>query len=141
MPGPFVLDYCLLVFLSALGVVQIAAAANGLVGLLFIRHRTASLLLGAVLVVGAFLWFFLSEPRNIPDTADGLDGNQTAGLFAVAAGAAVMLTLLASSLRNRRLSRQGPLPAGLDALRETTYLRALAHALNGFRRGRPSNGP
>ena len=141
MPGPFVLDYCLLVFLATLGVVQMAAAGNRLAGLCFLRRRPSAFLLGMALTVGAFLWFFLSEPRNIADTMGGLDGNQTAGYFAISAGSAVILTLLVSSLSNRCLPRGGPVAAGLDALRETTYLRSLAHALKHPGRGRPSSGP
>lgn len=140
MPGPFVLDYCLLGFLATLGVVQMAAARNGLSGLLFVRHRPASFLLGMALAVGVFLWFFLSEPRNIADTEGGLDGNQTAGYFTVSAGSAVILTLFVSSLSNRYLPRDGPFSAGLDALRETTYLRSLARALKRSGPGRPSAG-
>ena len=141
MPGPFVLDYCLFVFLATLGVVQIAASRNCLVGLLFIRHRPSSFMLGTALTVGVFLWFFLSEPRNIADTGGGLDGNQTAGYFAISAGSAVILTLLLSSLINRYLPRDGPIASGLDALRGTTYLRALAHALKHSGRGSTSTGP
>ncbi len=140
MPGPFVLDYCLLGFLATLGVVQMAAARNGLTGLLFVRHRPTSFLLGMALAVGVFLWFFLSEPRNIADTEGGLDGNQTAGYFTVSAGSAVILTLLVSSLTNRYLRRDGPFAAGLDALRETTYVRSLARVLKRPGPGRPSPG-
>ena len=140
MPGPFVLDYCLLGFLATLGVVQMAAARNGLTGLLFFRHRPTSFLLGMALAVGVFLWFFLSEPRNIGDTEGGLDGNQTAGYFTVSAGSAIILTFLVSSLSNRYLPRDGPFAAGLDALRETTYLRSLARALKRPGPGRQSPG-
>ncbi len=140
MPGPFVLDYCLLGFLATLGVVQMAAARNGLTGLVFVRHRPTAFLLGMALAVGVFLWFFLSEPRNIADTEGGLDGNQTAGYFTVSAGTAVILTLLVSSLSNRYLTRDGPFAAGLDALRETTYIRSLARALKRPEPGRPSPG-
>ena len=92
------------------------------------------------LAVGVFLWFFLSESRNIADTEGGLDGNQTAGYFTVSAGSAVILTLFVSSLSNRYLRRDGPFSAGLDALRETTYLRSLARALKRSGPGRPSAG-
>ena len=141
MPGPFVLDYCLFVFLAAMGVVQMAAARNSLTALLFLRHRPLAFLSGAALTAGVFLWFFVSEPRNIPDTAGGLDGNQTAGYFAISAGSAVILTLLLTSWSNRDMPRDGPIAAGLDALRRTTYLRALAHALKHLGWGRPPAGP
>ena len=141
MPGPFVLDYCLFVFLAAMGVVQMAAARNFLTAVLFIRHRPLAFLSGAALTAGVFVWFFVSEPRNIPDTAGGLDGNQTAGYFAISAGSAVILTLLLSSWINRDMPRDGPIAAGLDALRRTTYTRALAHALKHLGRGRRPPGP
>ena len=126
MVGPFTLDYLLFVFLAALGVLQMVASYTALRGLLLIRCRPVAFLAGFVVTVLAFIWFFISEPRNLPDTEGGLDGNQLAGLFAVGAGSALILTLLLSSLRNRTMGggeRQFNL--GLDALRETTYLKAL----------------
>jgi hypothetical protein len=129
MPGPFALDYFIFVLLAALGVVQMAAAYNSLRGLLFVRVRPLAFLGGMVATGLAFLWFFMSEPRNIPDTRGGLDGNEMAGLFALAAGSAVILTLLLTSLSNRSMPWAGRLDPGLDALRQTTYARALVHAL------------
>ena len=130
MVGGFVLDYFVFVFIGALGVLQMVAAYRGLLGLLFIRLRPLAFLVGLVTTSLAFLWFFLSEPRNISDQQGGLDGNQMAGLFAVAAGSALVLTLLASSVSNRSLGGGGQrFDPGLDALRETTYLKALISTL------------
>ena len=141
MPGPFALDYCSFVFLATLGVVQMTAARGSLRGLLFLRHRRLAFLSGGILTAAAFLWFFLSEPRNIPDTRGGLDGNETAGYFAVAAGSAVILTLLLSSLSNRSMMGSGIAAPGLEALRQTTYIRALAQALKHLSRDRPPVRP
>lgn len=117
------LDYFLLVFIASIGVVQLAAAWSRLNGLLLLGRRL-SLVAAPLLVVAAFAWFFLSEPRNIPDTAGGLDGNQQALLFFAAAGAALVSILLVSSLRNWSMAG-GEHLEGLEALREATYLRLL----------------
>ena len=130
MVGGFALDYFVFVFIAALGVLQMAAAYNALQGLLFIRFRPLAFLSGLLVTTLAFLWFFLSEPRNIPDTEGGLDGNEMAGLFALGAGSALVLSLLFSSVSNRSMIRSGQQPkTGLDALKETTYVRALLGTL------------
>ncbi len=134
MVGPFALDYFIFVLIAALGVLQMVAAYSTLRGLLLIRVRPMAFLVGLVTTIVAFLWFFLSEPRNLPDTEGGLDGNQMAGLFALAAGSALVLTLFLSSISNRSLGRgfQQRVP-GLDALRETSYLKALLGTLKTLR--------
>lgn len=130
MTGSFMLDYLLFTFLSALGLFQMVAVCSTFRGLLFIRSRPLSLLLGFLVTTVAFLWFFLSEPRNLPDTHGGLDGNETAGLFTLGAGTALVLTLILSSLRNRSMRKNGQeYQEGLEALRETTYLAAIQDVL------------
>jgi hypothetical protein len=126
------IDYFVLVFLATLGVIQIAASRSGLQGILFFKRPLYSVMFGLLLIVAGFVFFF-SEPRNIPDTAGGLDGNGQALYFAIAAGAAVALTYILSSVRNTRWAGDnGPTTSGLDALRETTYLRALLNSLKGL---------
>ena len=130
MVGSFTLDYLLFVFIAAFGTLQMAAAYGALRGLLFIRARLPAFCAGLVITVVAFLLFFLTEPRNVPDTEGGLDGNETAGLFTLGAGSALVLTLILSSISNRALGKgQQQHVSGLDALRETTYLNALASTL------------
>ena len=132
MTGSFILDYCLLVFLGSCGVFQVAAAHGGFQGLVFFRQRSGSFLLGAVLLIGAFAWFFLSESRNVPDTAHGMNGNEQFGYFF--AGAGLAFTLLASSLRNWALgAAQPPPPPGLEAMRQSNYIRALSRSLRKLR--------
>ena len=117
--------YAVLVFLGACGVLQIAAAHAGLRGLLFLRSRVLSTLLGVGLIGGGLFWFFGPGPRHIPDTAGGLDGNAQGAYFAVSALAAVVSTLLLSSLLNRgRFPGTDAPDSGLDALRYGTYLDA-----------------
>ena len=135
MPGPFALDFFILAFLISLGTLQMAAAYRSLRGLLFIRSRTAAFLLGLAFTLAGFIWFYLAEPRNISDTEGGIDGNQSSALFAGGAGAAVLATLLLSSLvnwslgRNERGGGEAPYQPGLDALTHTNYLRAFASAV------------
>ncbi len=127
MAGPFALDYFVFVFIAALGVLQLVAVYAGLRGLLLIPFRRLAVVVGLSAVVLAFLWFFLSEPRNVSDTEGGLDGNQMAGYFALGAGTATVLTFLLSSVINRSLAKASRLPGpGLDALRETTYWAVIA---------------
>jgi len=131
--GSFILDYCILVFWACCGVLQMAAAHNGIHGLLFLKDRRLSVLLGLALVVGAFAWFFLSGPRNVPDSGPGLNGNEQFGYFFAGFGAALAFTLLVSSLLNRRLGGgRVSLPSGMDALRESNYLRAVCRTLRAF---------
>ena len=124
MAGSFVPDYLVLVFFASCGVFQMAAACNGLHGLLFFKGRRTAFIFGLVLWVAAFTWFFLSEPRNQPDTTLGLTGNQQFGFFFVGSGAGLTFTLLISSLRNLSFGKDQIQP-GLDALRQSNYLRAL----------------
>ena len=122
----FILDYYLLVFLVSCGVFQMAGAYKGLIGILYLKYRPGSFFLGLALAIGSFTWFFLSEPRNVPDTAQGLNGNEQFAYFFAGSGAALAFTLLLSSLINRKLSAErSEFPAGLDALKHCSYLRAL----------------
>ena len=130
MTGSFVLDYSILVFFASSGVFQMAAACNGLNGLQFFPDRRHSFLLGLILLVAGFAWFFLSEPRNVPDTSMGLTGNQQFAFFFIGSGTGLTFTLVLSSLRNRGLGKaRQVLPEGIDALRESNYFRALFRTL------------
>jgi len=123
----FALDYLLFVFFSAFGVLLLVTAHNRLDGLLLVGRRL-SLVAGALLVTGAFSWFFASDPRNVPDTGAGLDGNEQALLFVIGAGAALVLVLVLSSLRNWSLVR-GQGGHGVEALRNGSYLRLILRGL------------
>ena len=141
---PFIADYTLWVFVSALGVLQLAAARNGLAGLLFLRRwPRATSYASAALIVAAFAWFFGSEVRNVPDTVSGLDGNTQFLWFAVGASGAVVVTFLAASALNDRWGAahrgdasvpSGP-PLGFDRLEHTTFVRALRARISGRRPG------
>lgn len=127
------LDFFLMNFVGALGVLQMAAAYRSLRGMLFLQHRTLSGVLGFLALVGAFLWFFISKPRNLPDTGGGLSSNEDTWLFCAACAFAILFTLAVTSIINYRMGRGNTtyLP-GLDALRETTFYRAFTGAIKGL---------
>ena len=135
MDGSFILDYFLLVLVASCGLYQMAAAYNRLRGLMLLESRGLTFLLGLGLWVGAFAWFFLSEPRNAPDTGAGLTGNEQFGYFFAGGGAGLAVTLAATSLRNwgmgKRMGNSNtPRAHGLDSLRESNYGRALYWSLS-----------
>jgi len=131
MIGPFV-DYFILAFVASVGAIQVAAAWSGLRGMMFLGSRAVSTLGGAGMAVGVLLWYTLSTERNLPDTGGGLSGNQSAWLFSAAASAAIAFSLVGTSLVNWRLGSKGEAyEPGLDALRRTTFLRAIALTLRG----------
>ena len=126
----FAVDYYLFVFIAGLGVIQIAVSLGPLRGLLIVRSPIAARVLGLSLAVAAFLWFFTSDTRNINDYEGGLDANLQSLWFFLGAATATIVTLALSSLSNARMNGGDPAPGeGLDALRNTNYVRALAHSL------------
>ena len=125
----FALDYLIFVFLSALGVLLMVTGYGRLNGLMLVGRRL-SMLAGVLLVAGTFTWFFISKPRNLPDTGAGLDGNEQALLFVTGAGAALVLILALSSLRNWSMTGE-PDQQGIEALRNASYLRLLFKEVRG----------
>ncbi len=119
----FALDYFVLVFLSALGLLLFVTAYYRFYGLMLFP-RLISLALGALLISGAMTWFFASEYRNVPDTAAGLDGNEQTLLFAAGAVLAIIFLLVVSSLRNWSMKGK-PNANGLDMLRRSNYWRLI----------------
>jgi hypothetical protein len=120
--------YCLLVFISVLGVLQLAAAYNNLRSLLFFP-RIGYTVGFAVLAIGITLFVFFSWYDFYSIVVEG--GQQT-GSFVLSAAAALIFTLGFSSILNRRRAgNDSPAEKGLDALRETTYFQAVRNHRNG----------
>ena len=139
MTGSFILDYYVLVILASTGVFQAIAAVQGLRGLLFFKYRPSSILFGLAMLVGSFTWFFVSESRNVSDSGHGLNGNEQFAYFFAGSGTGLALSLALSSLRNWGLGAgDSTPPAGLDALNEVSYVRAL---LRTGRKLRPGTDP
>ena len=105
---------------STIGAIQIAAHIGNLRALLILRRRIASLLFGIGILLGSIFWFFLSENRNINDTAGGLDANSQAVGFFLGALIGTTLTLVIASIINLDLkaSNIDKNIDGLDSLRE-----------------------
>ena len=122
-------EYLLLTFVSCCGVLQLAAAFSGLKGLLIAGDRRFSIAVGVLLVAGALVWFFWEGGRNLPDTGGGIAGASQFYFFMLGAFLALLTTFLFTSLTN--IVRKPPEDAteGLPALKETTYLHALARNL------------
>ena len=119
----FALDYFFFVFVAAIGILVIVTAASRLDGLL-LAPRRISIILGIVISISACVWFFASKPRNVPDAAAGLNGNEQAILFVLGAIAALVTLLIISSLRNYRMNIE-PDQHGLEALRKTSYINLM----------------
>ena len=124
-------DYVIWVFLAATGLIQIAAAHAGLVKLLFIRAKPWAYALGLLLVAAGFLWFFRDGARHIPDTGNGINGNEQAARFTLTCLAVGAFTFTLSSLLNRRGGEEASLPntKGFEAFRHRTYAQALTHSM------------
>lgn len=126
-------DYLIFVFLFGVGAIQIAASLGRLRGLLLFYNTDVSRLAGASIILAAIVWFFASEPRNINDVYGGLDGNVQAKFFAIGSFAAIVVTLLVSSLLNARM--RGGIDhiiqlRGLEALKESNYVVALTRSIS-----------
>ena len=131
----FATDYFLLVFVASVGVVQVAASSGRLNGLLIFKSPLVARAVGSAVAVSAFVWFFSTGARNINDYEGGLDGPTQALFFFFGASAGVVVTFAASSLVNLRMrGADHPPEAGLDALRDTNYARALGKSLGYWRR-------
>ncbi len=127
---PLALDYLVLVFVTCCGVLQLAATYGGLKGLYLLKTPVLNLLTALALTVVPFVWFFVSEPRNLSDATGGLDGNQQAVLFVTGSVTAIVFTLLITSLRRPDLGKIDPKEQrGLGALRHTAFLWALRTTL------------
>jgi len=135
-------EYSLLVFLSGLGILQAAAAHNGLRGLLFLPYQAFNVplrvwpsgyrllpgfswgyLVAAALIIPAMLDFFFWNHRNAVGI---IEGSQQAGLFFLSMLSAVAFTFLAGSLVNHwRLRNNHTRAVGLEALRDITWAQAV----------------
>ena len=122
------LEYTLFIFVTSCGVLQLAAAHSGLRGLSFFKRPQWANLFGAIAVIGAYVWFFTVENRNVP----GLEGSQQLGYFTLGASLAIVFTLVVSSLLRARINppqTEGGQEQGLNALREMTYFQAIKRAI------------
>ena len=121
------LDYIILVKLTALGFLQLAAFQSKIRALQITSHDQLHLVLCLCLLILPSIWFFASENRNLADTNGGLDGGDQAWLFVVGCFLALILNLAishknGSSKRPTRRKLQG-----LDALINESCRTAVWH--------------
>jgi hypothetical protein len=119
------LGYFSLVFVAAVGVLQVVAAYNELRGVSFFSRKIYGYLFAAFTVGPALAGFFTWNSRNPPGI---VQGREQFVFFLLALTAALSFTLVASSLlNNRRLRGNHAQYDGLEALREVTFFQALRH--------------
>jgi hypothetical protein len=117
------LKYSALVFIAVMGVLQGAAGYNNLRGLRFFQ-RSLYAYIFAIITIGVSLGFFFAW--NYMFATGDIAGSQQSGLFVLAAVAAIIFTLIISSLINiRYYSQRAVQLTGLDVLREGTFIRTL----------------
>ena len=127
------LDYFILVFISSLGVYQIAAIHTKLDGLCFFRHPVVQYIFGILAIIGAFGWFFTSKDRNIHTT---VEGSQQLGLFLASIVASYLFTAILASIMQARVSSKGGSPRegkqydmGIETLKKTTLFGGIMSSL------------
>ena len=127
----FIFEYFMFVFLAALGTIQVAASASGLRGILIFKHPLVGRGFGTALTFASLVCFFSTGERNINDYVGGIDANGQALYAFLGCFAAAVTTVIGTSAINFRMSHSGPAPyLGFEALRETTFLKALWANLN-----------
>ena len=126
----FATDYCITVFISALGVLQLAFSVGGLKGLLVFKSAIVARTLGLTLAIIGFVLFFSTGTRNINDYEGGLDAPTQALFFFYGSLAAVIVTLALTSIINHRMRGPEADPeSGIDSLRDTNYALSLARSV------------
>ena len=120
--GQLYWDYFFLTFMANLGILQLATAYAGIKGLTFFNRPLFCYLLAAALIAGGFLQFFLIggyTPRTI------IEGPTQFGCLIGGCAAAIVVTILISSLVRLRMAHSEGQGIGLEALKRTTYLRLI----------------
>ena len=104
MLEPFAFDYAQMVFFCTFGVLQYVASKNNLLGIMILRTQLGlTQIVSSILIISSFSWFFfLGEPRNIPDTGPGLEANTQTIVFASSSAFAIAITFMISSIINHK---------------------------------------
>ncbi|NQT72336.1 MAG: hypothetical protein HQ553_06135 [Chloroflexi bacterium] len=135
------LQYLLLIFGGCLGIYQIAAAAGNFKGLWFLRKPLPTCILGCVILITTYVWFFtwgdvkMNSDANNPE----VEGGQQLGLFLVGAFLALVTTFLISSLVNIRgikTDKESVIGEGIEDLKGRTVFRAFAYRWKNRKRGK-----
>jgi uncharacterized membrane protein len=117
------LEYFLLVFAAALGVLQATVTYNKLVGLSFFRRKVCGYIFATLTILSALIGFFTWNFRN---AAGVVEGAQQFGFFAIAVIAAIILTLVLSSLlKHSKVRGNNAQHDGLEAFKDITFFQIL----------------
>lgn len=127
------LDYFMLVFLSSIGVYQIASVHAKLDGVCFFRQPVIRYLFGILAIIGAFGWFFTGEERNIHTTVEGA---QQLGLFLASIVASWVFTNILASIMQAKVNSQRDTPRGgkqydmgIETLKKMTLFGGMSSSL------------
>jgi hypothetical protein len=138
--GVLATEYGIMVFMAVLGVIQIAAANAGLIGLLFapgtvrirfwpsgriwtLTYLHFSYLFATITVLPALGFFFVWNSHNATGV---IQGSEQAGLFVLSTAAGGIFSLIASSIINQwRLQQKHTEAEGLEALKDITWFQAV----------------
>lgn len=113
-------------FIASLGVLQLGASLRGFARLMLFKTKLLSYIFVVTCLGGSFGWFFGWDGRlEEKIMMTGLEGGQQFFCFALSFFMALVLTLLLSSLRWRRLLPEDKGEEGLEALTGRTYLQAI----------------
>ena len=125
-------QYCIFVFIAVMGMLQLIASCHQIKGMLFIRNKPITLILSIAAIVFAFWWFFFRDSRI--DTVmrrTGVEGAQQFAVFCWTTFAALVVTLVISSLvqvfvyRRRKGTEQEERLEGAYQLRYISWFEAL----------------
>jgi hypothetical protein len=127
------LDYFILVFISSLGVYQIAAILAKLDGLCFFKNPVIQYIFGILAIIGAFGWFFTSKDRNVHTT---VEGSQQLGLFLASIIASYLFTAILASIMQAKVTSKEGIPRenkqwdkGIETLKKTTLFGGIMSSL------------
>ncbi len=123
----FAVDYYLMVVIAAIGILQLAASVGRLKALLFFKSSLWSRTFGIGLAIAGPVLFFATAERNINDYEGGLDGNFQGLYFILGTITALALTFAATSLVNRSMAHPTQIENGIESLKRTNFIRALAN--------------
>ena len=123
----FAIDYYLMVVIAATGVLQVAASVGKLNALLLFKSTLLSRTLGIALAAIGPVLFFATGERNINDYEGGLDGNFQGLYFILGTMTALALTIAVTSLLNRNMAHPTQIENGMESLKRTNFIRALAN--------------
>ncbi len=130
----FAIDYYLMVVIAAIGILQLAASFGRLNALLLFKSSLWSRTLGITLAIAGPVLFFATAERNINDYEGGLDGNFQGLYFILGTITALALTFAVTSLLNRNMDHPTQIENGIESLKRTQYIRALANNIRFLRK-------